>query len=204
MANADFEVRQLLKAYRKGVISDALFEEQMSELANGSTNGAAAYTYNGTSHVAEKDMILALLDEFRCGEDFAAEYLNGWIEASDQACVKGGLQTIQQREAFHAQLLEARLRELGGSPQCTVPAERREKELPFFMSKEKTDVEKLQSLAEILKDPVAILKPLTDSIDQIQDDQQTKELLKTIIDDEMSSVKWLLESCEALNAPKAA
>ena len=114
MPNADFEVRQLLKAYRSGVISDALFEEQMTELANGQTNGAAAYTYNGTSHSTEKEMILALLDEFRCGENFAAEYLDRWIEVSDQACVKGGLQTVQQREAFHAQLLEARLRELGG------------------------------------------------------------------------------------------
>ena len=204
MSNADFEVRQLLKAYRKGVISDALFEEQMNELSNGHTNGAGAYTYNETSHASEKDMILALLDEFRCGENFAAEYLNGWIDASDQECVRGGLRTVQQREAFHAQLLEARLRELGGNPQCTVPAERRDKELPFFTSKKKTDVEKLQSIAELLKDPQAALKPLTDSIDQIQDDQQTKELLKTILDDEMSSIKWLLASCEALSAPQAA
>ncbi len=204
MSHADFEVRQLLKAYRKGIISDALFEEQMNELGTGQANGAAAYTYNGTSHATEKDMILALLDEYRCGENFAAEYLNDWLVVSDQACVKGGLQTIQQREAFHAQLLEARLRELGGSPQCMVPAERREKELPFFASKEKTDVEKLQSIAELIKDPEAVLRPITDSIDQIQDDQQTKELLRTIIDDEMSSIKWLMESCEMLSAPKAA
>ena len=201
MPNADFEVRQLLKAYRKGVISDALFEEQMEELSGG---GTAAYTYNGVSHATEKDMILALLDEFRCGEDFAAEYLNGWIEASDEACVRGGLRTVQQREAFHAHLLESRLRELGGDPQCTVPAERRDKEMPFYSSKEKGDVEKLQSLAEVLKDPEAILKPLTDSIEQIQDDQQTKALLQTIIDDEMSSIKWLLDACETMSAPKAA
>ena len=32
MATRDFEVAQLLKAYRKGLISDALFEQQMSEL----------------------------------------------------------------------------------------------------------------------------------------------------------------------------
>jgi len=37
MATRDFEVQQLLKAYRKGVISDALFEAQMKEL--GETNG---------------------------------------------------------------------------------------------------------------------------------------------------------------------
>jgi len=32
MATKDFEIQQLLKAYRKGLISDALFEAQMKEL----------------------------------------------------------------------------------------------------------------------------------------------------------------------------
>jgi len=40
MANKDFEVKQILKAYRKGLISDALFAEQMQELgANGAAGG---------------------------------------------------------------------------------------------------------------------------------------------------------------------
>ena len=38
MATRDFEVQQLLKAYRKGVISDELFEAQMKEI--GESNGA--------------------------------------------------------------------------------------------------------------------------------------------------------------------
>jgi quercetin dioxygenase-like cupin family protein len=37
MATQDFEVQQLLKAYRKGLISDELFEAQMNEL--GAANG---------------------------------------------------------------------------------------------------------------------------------------------------------------------
>lgn len=42
MANADFEVQQLLKAYRKGIISDELFEQQMKDIGaqtNGARNG---------------------------------------------------------------------------------------------------------------------------------------------------------------------
>ena len=130
MATTDFEARQLLKAYRKGLISDELFEEQMKELGN----GQRGYTYNGQSHATEREMIMHLLDEFRCGENFAAEYLNKWVEVSDQECVKGGLRVVQHREAYHAQILEARLRELGGIPQCTVPQERRDKEAPFYSS----------------------------------------------------------------------
>jgi quercetin dioxygenase-like cupin family protein len=37
MATRDFEVQQLLKAYRKGLISDELFEKQMNELADGAS-----------------------------------------------------------------------------------------------------------------------------------------------------------------------
>jgi len=199
MASTDFEARQLLKAYRKGLISDELFEEQMRDIKN----GKPAYTYNGQSHATEREMIMHLLDEFRCGENFAAEYLNCWIEVSDQECVKGGLRVVQQRENYHAHILEARLRELGGIPQCTVPQERREKELPFYASAEMKDVQKLQSIAARLKDPVAILKPITDVIDQIQEDQQSKELLRSLVDDEMSSVKWLLGACETLSATQA-
>jgi len=200
MATADFEARQLLKAYRKGLISDELFEEQMKELGN----GRGGYTYNGQSHATEREMIMHLVDEFRCGENFAAEYLNKWIEASDQECVKGGLRVVQQREAYHAQILEARLRELGGVPQCTVPQERRDKELPFYSSTDTKDAQKLLSLTSRITDAATILKPLTDAIAQIQEDQQSKELLRSLIDDEMSSVKWLMEACSTLNAPQAA
>jgi len=37
MATKDFEVQQLLKAYRKGLISDELFEAQMKELGAAAT-----------------------------------------------------------------------------------------------------------------------------------------------------------------------
>ena len=199
MATQDFEMRQLLKAYRKGLISDELFEEQLKELGN----GQRGYTYNGHHHATEREMIMHLLDEFRCAENFAAEYLNRWIDVSDQECVKGGLRAVQHREAYHAQILEARLRELGGIPQCTVPAERREKELPFYASSEMKDTAKLESIAARLKDPAAALKSITDVIAQIEEDQQSKELLRSLVDDEMSSIKWLLDACQTLSAAKA-
>ena len=40
MANKDFEIQQLLKAYRKGIISDELFAEQMASLRNGDNQSA--------------------------------------------------------------------------------------------------------------------------------------------------------------------
>lgn len=196
----DFEARQLLKAYRKGLISDELFEAQMRELQN----GEGKYVFNGKAHASEQEMIMHLLDEYRCAENFASEYLNCWSEVSDQECVKGGLRVIQQREAYHARLLEARLRELGGVPQCTVPTERRTKEMDLYASQEKKDAEKLQHIANQITDLPKALTFITDVIEQIQDDQQTKELLRSLVQDEMSSGQWLLEANQLLNGTKAA
>ena len=49
MATRDFEVQQLLKAYRKGLISDALFEAQMKDLGemNGGLDVANVFAHRG-------------------------------------------------------------------------------------------------------------------------------------------------------------
>ena len=201
-ANHDFEVKQLLKAYRKGIISDELFESEMSELLN--DNGAGEYVFNGKSYTSEREMLVAFLDEYRCAENFASEYLGCWNDVSTEECVKGGLRTIQQREAFHAQLLEARLKELGGGVQCSVPTEQRQKEMAVYAATDKTDAEKLGYVADQIQDLPKALKFITDVIDQIEDDQQTKELLRSMVQDEMSSGQWLLEANDLLNGTNAA
>src|SRR5262245_30735311 len=200
MATVDFETRQLLKAYRKGLISDDLFEAQMRELQT----GTGKYVVNGKAHASEREMIVALLDEYRCAENFASEYLGCWNEVSNQDCVKGGLRVIQQREAYHAKLLEERLRELGGSPQCTVAPEQRTKEMAVYAARDKTDAQKLQYVADQIQDLPKALSFITNVIDQIQEDQQSKELLRSLVQDEMSSAQWLMEACQLMNGPKAA
>jgi quercetin dioxygenase-like cupin family protein len=59
MATRDFEVQQLLKAYRKGVISDELFEAQMKEIAenNGGLDVANVLVHRGDgTKVASKTL----------------------------------------------------------------------------------------------------------------------------------------------------
>jgi hypothetical protein len=96
------------------------------------------------------------------------------------------------------------LQELGGVRQYQIPAERREKELPFFASAETGDVEKLRALANLFGDPTEFLKPVTDLIAEIREDQQSKELLRTIIDDERASIQWLVGMYETLSATASA
>jgi bacterioferritin (cytochrome b1) len=195
----DFEARQLLKAYRKGLISDELFEAEMREIRNGNHSAQGQYLYNGVPHATEREMIMPVLDEFRCTEDFGAEYVILWLETSDQECVRGGLRVVQKREAYHAELMEARLRELGGVPQCTVPADVRKKKLAFYGSRELKDAGKLKVEAADLEDPAQALKVYTDVVDQIREDLHSKELLHWILQDELNTIRWVKETCALLN-----
>ena len=59
MATKDFEVQQLLKAYRKGLISDDLFAAQMKELgeANGSLDVANVLAHRGDASKVSSQML---------------------------------------------------------------------------------------------------------------------------------------------------
>jgi hypothetical protein len=76
--------------------------------------------------------------------------------------------------------------------------------MAVYASKDKTDAQKLQYVADQITDLPKALSFITDVIDQIQDDQQTKELLRSLVQDEESSAKWLMEACQLMNGAKAA
>lgn len=155
--------------------------------------------YQGKDNPTERDRIVHLLDTYSTTEGFVAQYLPKWIDVSQNEAVKGGLRTVQAREAAHARLMKARLRELGESSKAKIPEERREKEIPFFASSVHTDEEKLKVLSDLFGDGEQFLKPVTDLINQITDDLQTKELLRTILDDERESVNWIQETYRTLS-----
>ena len=160
------------------------------------------YTYKDKTFTSEGEMILYLLDEYRCIEGFAARYLGAWKAVSQEACVTGGLRSACGREQLHADLLEARLRELGGEPQYEVPAERLA-DLDYYGSTAHSDIEKLGKIASRLQDPEKVLSFLTHAIDQIEDDRDTRELLATILDDERSTLNWICSSWELLKPQDA-
>jgi hypothetical protein len=159
------------------------------------------YTYKDRTFANERDMVRHLLDDYRCVEGFAAQYLGAWKSVSQEACVIGGLRTVCGREQLHADLLEARLRELGGTPQCEVPAARLA-ELDYYGSTAHSDIDKLGRLAARVQDPDKVLHFLTTAIEQIDEDQDTRELLATILDDERSSLRWITSAWDRLQ-PRA-
>lgn len=160
--------------------------------------------YQGKENPTERERLLHLLDTYSTTEGFVAQYLPKWIDVSASESVKGGLRTVQGREALHARLMKTRLRELGGDSESQIPEIRREKEVPFFASAEHSDVDKLKVLSDLFGDGEAFLSPVTEIIDQVTDDMLTKELLRTILDNEMESITWVQEMYRTLSAEQPA
>ena len=75
LMSREFEFTQLLRAYRKGVISEKAFEQEMALLEGGT--GAAAngsgFTAMGKTYGCERDAIVAYLQRVRNGEAAGAQ-----------------------------------------------------------------------------------------------------------------------------------
>ncbi|MEE9281561.1 MAG: hypothetical protein V3V67_15420 [Myxococcota bacterium] len=148
----------------------------------------------------DRKRLLGFLDQFRAGEALGEASLGAWIAVSDTACVRGGLRTAQQREGMHARLLEERLRELGAEPRHEIPAAEREKTLKNAASTEKTDAQKVLEFAQRFPDIDVALKPIHDIADQLDDDPETQFLLRTIAQDERSTLQFFADACALLNS----
>jgi hypothetical protein len=65
----DFEFKQLLRAYRSGVINEQRFEQELAQLERGSANGdSRGFQMMGKTYGSEREAVIAMLDRFRTGE----------------------------------------------------------------------------------------------------------------------------------------
>lgn len=199
--NRQFEVRQLLKAYRKGLISDELFEEQMCEIEGRTPAAASGKTYCLRDKIfhSERELLVHFLDEFRAGETFGGEVFALWRDATQNPMLRAGLRVITERESRHGWQLGERLAELGGKAEVTLPAPFREAACARLGSRDISDVEKLGDVLKRLPDAESAVKPICDVICQIETDCETRALLELIVDEEASTVRWLHAACRALS-----
>ena len=65
-----------------------------------------------------------------------------------------------------------------------------------------SDNEKLLRFVARVPNPEQTLRPICEFAELIKEDLETKEALKLFYEDELSSTKWLLYACGALNAPQ--
>lgn len=202
--NRDFEFRQLLRAYRAGIISETLFEAEMAELerkgvANGDGGGFRAF---GKTYRSERDAVVSFIDKVRVAEANAAEGFAAWANVTPTACIRSGLRMIAEREAYHGRIFANRLIDLGGEGRAQVSKESRQF-AACAADSSMPDNEKLLRVAATVRDPETVIKPILEFAESLKEDVETKEALRLFAEDELSSARWLLDACGVLNpAPR--
>jgi hypothetical protein len=201
---SDFEFMQLLRAYRRGVISEAVFEQEVAAMSNGSGAGMNAVTTSaggfrafGKIYANEREAILEFLDKYGAAEASAEVCLNKWVDLAKNDCVRGGIQMIAEREGYHGRVFARRLRELGG--QRKDDGSETLKALDYASDPKLSDAEKLLKATSFGPDPKALLQPIFDFGDAIKEDQLTKQLVQLYAKDELGSATWVYETCAMIN-----
>jgi len=146
-----------------------------------------------------KEALISFLDQFRAGEALGEASLGAWIEVSDVACVKGGLRTVQQREGMHARLLEARMKELGATPAFELPEAIYQQAMQSAGDPKKSDPEKVADFVKQFPDVEAAIQPILDIANKLDHDPETQFMLRTIAQDERSTLEFLQDACQQLN-----
>jgi hypothetical protein len=203
--NRDFEFKQLLRAYRAGIISEQIFETEMAALehgqgANGTNGAAGGFRAFGKNYASEREAVLTFLDMAQAAEANGAVIFDNWAKLCTTDCIRSGIKMVAERERYHARVFENRLHELGGK--CSAPvSEEGRKFLESISDPKIKDTEKLLIHNKLVPDPPARFKSICEFAELIKDDLETKEMVKLFVEDEISSGNWLNSACAALNAP---
>ncbi len=205
--NRDFEFKQLLRAYRSGIISKETFEGEMAcmeadapHAANGNGSGAGFKAF-GRTYKSERAAVISFLDKVRVGEAGGGEAFTAWAEVCKTDCIRTGIRIIAEREAYHSRVFAQRLSELGGEHRAMSSEEGR-KSTAYFGNPSIPDNEKLLRFTSRVGKPEDAIRPICEFAELLKEDLSTKEALRLFAEDELSTAKWLWDSCAALNAPK--
>lgn len=150
-----------------------------------------AYTYGGDTFATEHEMVVRFLDDFRAAESFGATVLGLWADVARDPVIRGGLRTICAREQRHANLLADRLRELGAECRAELGRDLRDAARARLASVTISDLDKLDEMLARCADVDVAVKPIRDVLAQIEDDLETRELLRTILDEEIATLRWM-------------
>jgi hypothetical protein len=145
--------------------------------------------------------LLAFLDAFRAAETASADVFGAWRDACSLPGLRGGLDTIAEREATHAILLKERLAELGGALRVTVDPIVVADAIERFGAPAESDEQKLGAVAARYPDDAAATTPVTRVLDALGNDGETQEMLRLIAAGEAATFAWLRSYHRAITAP---
>jgi hypothetical protein len=134
---------------------------------------------------------LAFLDALRAAEAASAEVFGAWRTTCTLAGLRGGLETIAERETTHAALIAERLDELGGVGRARVDDDVLSAARERFGSPALSDDEKLALVTARYADDAAVAAPIEESLAELGDDGETRELLRLLAAGESATFAWL-------------
>jgi rubrerythrin len=199
--NREFEFRQLLRAYRSGIIDEAAFEEEMAKLEGvADAQPETGFKAFGRVYKSEREAIVSFLDKAVAAEANGGEAFAAWASVCKTDSMRTGLGMIAEREAYHARIFEQRLLELGAERRAS-PSEAASELKEYLGDPNVADNEKLSRFISIVGEPEEATRPIHEFIALIKDDAETREALRLFAQDELSSTTWLWDWCSALNQP---
>ena len=145
--------------------------------------------------------LLGFLDAFRAAETASADVFGAWRDACALPGLRGGLDTIAEREATHAALLQERLTELGGAMRVAVDPIAVADAMERFGAPAESDEQKLGAVAARYPDDAAATTPATRMVDALANDGETQEMLRLIAAGEAATFAWLRSYHRAITAP---
>jgi len=103
--NREFEIRQLWRAYRSGLLSEAAFEEEMNRLEQGSgeqTQAQPGFEALGRIYRSEREAVITFLDELHATQMETAIGFTKWAAVCRTNGLRTGLLMIAERDGYHA------------------------------------------------------------------------------------------------------
>jgi hypothetical protein len=180
----DAETRALLETVHDDDRASLRWLREMGDTGDAATAGVEA---GGPAAPA----VLRFLDAFRAAEEASAEVFGAWRVVCGLPGLRGGLETIAEREATHAMLLAERLEELGGAVRARVTDGVLEAARERFGATAIADEEKLARVLTRYTDDVAATAPLVTTIESDAIDGETREMLRLVGAGEAASFAWL-------------
>ena len=194
--NRDFEIRQLLRAYRSGIMSEAAFEEEMARLEHeGAGSGQPAsppFEVDGRVYRSEREAVLTFLDELHATEMDSALGFARWAAVCQIKGLRTGLLIAAERAAYHARVIQRHMHELGGDPHAST-TEEGHRMVEILGNNSVSDHENLSALTAAVQDPQQAVAPMLNFATALKRDVETQQALRLLADDELSTATWLHE-----------
>jgi hypothetical protein len=156
----------------------------------------------GQVYRSERDAVLGLFDHLHATQIDAALAFAKWAVVCQTPGLRAGLVLIAERNSSHARALERRAREIGGQLH-SLTTEHGSKLVEVLASPDISDLDKLMGVVNFIPAPREVAAPILNFVSMLKSDVESKQILRLIADDEVSTAAWLHDTCAALTGQRS-